>query len=247
MAPVFTNAPIDFPTASLWSQASAAEAFERDFSAHAKTLRAAELRSGWFENDGSGQFSFHPFPPAAHTAPIASLALSDFDGDGLTDCAVAQNWGRAMRRCKAGAVGSCAARRAGSSPPTRSSPAFRSAQPRDHRPVRPKRGRRAGPRRARAGDEVQRFPKPGSRQKSRDHRGAGRSVRSAGSHRARGRPARARAGAAAAPGQPLAFGLEGPSGSEPTVEVICTDGRKSRLTAPADQFRLRIDPDPPSR
>ena len=50
-----------------------------------------EVRSGWFENDGKGQFHFHPFPAMAQIAPVNSIACLDINGDGNPDIILAGN------------------------------------------------------------------------------------------------------------------------------------------------------------
>ena len=50
-----------------------------------------EFRSGIFMNEGTNTFSFEPFVSAVQTAPINSIVLEDFDGDGQADLLVAGN------------------------------------------------------------------------------------------------------------------------------------------------------------
>lgn len=57
----------------------------------ATILKISEPRSGAFYNDGSGQFTFMPFPEIAQIAPAFGIALQDFDLDGRIDCYLAQN------------------------------------------------------------------------------------------------------------------------------------------------------------
>jgi enediyne biosynthesis protein E4 len=56
----------------------------------ASKLSAIEFRSGIFKNE-SGDFNFEPFIPALQTAPINSILLADFDGDGIKDLLMAGN------------------------------------------------------------------------------------------------------------------------------------------------------------
>jgi hypothetical protein len=55
-------------------------------------LEAATLESGVLINDGTGRFTFHPLPRLAQTSPAFGVALTDADGDGLTDIVLAQNF-----------------------------------------------------------------------------------------------------------------------------------------------------------
>ncbi len=54
-------------------------------------VKANELRSGVFINDGEGNFQFSPLPRITQIAPGFGVVLRDFDLDGYTDCYVAQN------------------------------------------------------------------------------------------------------------------------------------------------------------
>jgi hypothetical protein len=50
------------------------------------------LESGFLINDGTGNFNFRPLPRIAQIAPIQGFAFADFDHDGQTDLAIAQNF-----------------------------------------------------------------------------------------------------------------------------------------------------------
>ncbi|MDA0812848.1 MAG: VCBS repeat-containing protein [Verrucomicrobia bacterium] len=54
-------------------------------------LEVATLESGGFLSQGSGRFSFAPFPRLGQIAPVFGIALADVDGDGALDCVLAQN------------------------------------------------------------------------------------------------------------------------------------------------------------
>ncbi len=54
-------------------------------------LQCKEARSGWFENDGHGHFTFHPFPLMAQIAPVNAMVCTDVDGDGSSDLILAGN------------------------------------------------------------------------------------------------------------------------------------------------------------
>ncbi|MGI9241179.1 MAG: CRTAC1 family protein, partial [Verrucomicrobiales bacterium] len=58
----------------------------------AQKFEASELRSGVLTNDGTGNFEFKPLPRLAQIAPGFGIVPGDFDGDGNTDLAMAQNF-----------------------------------------------------------------------------------------------------------------------------------------------------------
>ncbi len=58
---------------------------------NSKKLTLAELKSGYFENLGSGKFVFKPFTPLAQLAPIYGIQLLDANKDGFMDVLVAGN------------------------------------------------------------------------------------------------------------------------------------------------------------
>ncbi len=55
-------------------------------------MAAVELRSGALINDGKGRFEFRPLPRLAQAAPGFGVVLEDFDGDGMVDACIAQNF-----------------------------------------------------------------------------------------------------------------------------------------------------------
>ncbi len=55
------------------------------------TLHSREARSGWFENNGKNQFSFHAFPAMAQVAPVNAFVCTDVNGDGKDDIVIAGN------------------------------------------------------------------------------------------------------------------------------------------------------------
>ncbi|WP_153800849.1 VCBS repeat-containing protein [Foetidibacter luteolus] len=57
----------------------------------ALALEINELRSGWMENNGDGTFSFHAFPLIAQSAPVNTMLVYDFTGDGIADILAAGN------------------------------------------------------------------------------------------------------------------------------------------------------------
>jgi enediyne biosynthesis protein E4 len=58
----------------------------------AHRLEAGRLESGIFQNDGTGWFEFKALPRLAQIAPVFGLTIEDFDGDGLLDLFLAQNF-----------------------------------------------------------------------------------------------------------------------------------------------------------
>ncbi len=86
--------PALFPETMTYHQfanGSLGELFGIDRLRKANILKVTESRSGYFENDAKGRFSFAPFPQIAQIAPAFGIALSDFDLDGRIDCYLAQN------------------------------------------------------------------------------------------------------------------------------------------------------------
>ena len=60
--------------------------------AAAKKFEANTFEHGVFVNDGTGNFKFAALPRIAQIAPSQSLAVLDFDGDGLMDILLGQNF-----------------------------------------------------------------------------------------------------------------------------------------------------------
>jgi len=56
------------------------------------TYQVTELRSGVFINNGSGGFTFQPFPDAAQVSPVFGMVAFDATGDGSVDLLCAQNF-----------------------------------------------------------------------------------------------------------------------------------------------------------
>tara|TARA_Y100001980_G_C14556886_1_gene352414 strand:+ start:59088 stop:62345 length:3258 start_codon:yes stop_codon:yes gene_type:complete len=60
----------------------------------ASTLLAKTLESGWIENKGAGNFSWHTFPQMAQVSPIYSILPGDFNQDGYRDVILGGNFSR---------------------------------------------------------------------------------------------------------------------------------------------------------
>jgi hypothetical protein len=67
------------------------EEVEQIFEGPQHKLWISEARSGYFENNGKGQFTFHPFPIEAQEAPVNAIICTDVNGDGFTDVILAGN------------------------------------------------------------------------------------------------------------------------------------------------------------
>jgi len=74
-----------------YAKASMDELFTADMMAGAQVMECKEVHSGWFENDGHGHFTFHPFPLMAQIAPVNAIVSTDVDGDGQPDLILAGN------------------------------------------------------------------------------------------------------------------------------------------------------------
>jgi hypothetical protein len=74
-----------------FAKASMEEIFTPEMMAGAEVLYCKEVRSGWFENDGHGKFSFHPFPLEAQEAPVNTVVYTDVNGDGKADLVIGGN------------------------------------------------------------------------------------------------------------------------------------------------------------
>ena len=78
-----------FPTHELFSRATVQDIFGPRFTS-ARMLEAAELESAVFLNRGS-HFERIPLPQGAQLAPVFSVNVGDFDGDGIEDIFLSQN------------------------------------------------------------------------------------------------------------------------------------------------------------
>ena len=80
-----------FEQNSSYAKTSMETIFTKEMMEGATTLTCHEARSGYFENDGKGKFTFHPFPLIAQEAPVNAIACEDVNGDGFTDIIIAGN------------------------------------------------------------------------------------------------------------------------------------------------------------
>ncbi len=76
---------------NLYAKASMETVFTKDMMDGAAVLECNETRSGWFQNNGKGQFIFHPFSTMAQVAPVNTIVVTDADGDGRNDIIIAGN------------------------------------------------------------------------------------------------------------------------------------------------------------
>lgn len=79
-----------FTTYEPYSEATLTDLFTATELAQAKTLTATELRTVYFENQGT-QFIKHILPMEAQYAPIHSIEVFDYNGDGHLDFILAGN------------------------------------------------------------------------------------------------------------------------------------------------------------
>ena len=74
-----------------YSSASLADVFPSSQLEGAKKFKVVEFRSGYFENDGAGNFKFVAFPVEAQFAPINDILVKDCNGDGSPELLLVQN------------------------------------------------------------------------------------------------------------------------------------------------------------
>ncbi len=80
-----------FEQNSSYAKATMDEIFTKEMMDSAMVLKCSEARSGYFENNGKGQFTFHPFPMIAQEAPVNAIVCTDVNGDGINDIILAGN------------------------------------------------------------------------------------------------------------------------------------------------------------
>ena len=81
-----------FPSYQAFALAELGDIYSPAQLAAAQKFEAQELQSGVLLNDGKGRFVFKPLPRLAQIAPGFGVVAGEFDGDGHTDLAIAQNF-----------------------------------------------------------------------------------------------------------------------------------------------------------
>ena len=74
-----------------YAKATMDEIFTPEMMKNALVVKCNEARSGWFENDGKGHFTFHSFSLPAQVAPVNAMVYTDVNGDGNKDIIMAGN------------------------------------------------------------------------------------------------------------------------------------------------------------
>lgn len=80
-----------FELNSAYAKATMENMFTKEMMAGALVLKCSEARSGYFKNDGKGNFTFHPFPLIAQEAPVNATICTDINDDGFNDIILAGN------------------------------------------------------------------------------------------------------------------------------------------------------------
>ncbi|WP_228714539.1 FG-GAP-like repeat-containing protein [Posidoniimonas corsicana] len=80
-----------YPTFAEYAAAPLSEMLGDEELAGAIKVEANAMHSVVLRNDGLGRFSIEPLPVLAQIAPGMGVVLNDFNGDGYTDCFIAQN------------------------------------------------------------------------------------------------------------------------------------------------------------
>ena len=81
-----------FPSFHEFAVASLAEIYTPRCLKESQRFAANSFESGLLINDGTGRFTFQPFPRLAQISPVYGTVLTDVDGDGLTDIYLVQNF-----------------------------------------------------------------------------------------------------------------------------------------------------------
>jgi enediyne biosynthesis protein E4 len=80
-----------FAQNSSYAKATMDEVLTPEMMDKATVLKCNEARSGYFQNDGKGKFTFHAFPLIAQEAPVNTILYTDADNDGNNDIILAGN------------------------------------------------------------------------------------------------------------------------------------------------------------
>lgn len=76
---------------SSYAKATMDEIFTAEIMDKAIVLKCNEVRSGYFQNDGKGKFTFHAFPLIVQEAPVNAILYTDVDDDGNNDIVLGGN------------------------------------------------------------------------------------------------------------------------------------------------------------
>ncbi len=74
-----------------YAEATMQDLLSADQMKNALRLKATELRSCYFRNDGDGKFTIIPLPPEAQVSVLNGMVADDFDGDGNLDLLITGN------------------------------------------------------------------------------------------------------------------------------------------------------------
>jgi hypothetical protein len=80
-----------YRTYEAFAKATINDIFSDEQLSRVRRIEATELASGVFFQKSDGTFEFAKLPPEAQAAPIHTIAISDFDGDGNVDLFCAGN------------------------------------------------------------------------------------------------------------------------------------------------------------
>ena len=81
-----------YPTYDAFARATLSQIYTPQGLASAHRVEARRLESGLLLNDGTGRFTFRPFPRIAQIAPTFGIVAEDFNADGNPDLVLAQNF-----------------------------------------------------------------------------------------------------------------------------------------------------------
>lgn len=82
---------VKFTNYHSYAEATMQDLLSADQMKNALRLKATELRSCYFRNDGGGKFTIIPLPAEAQVSALNGMAADDFDGDGNLDLLINGN------------------------------------------------------------------------------------------------------------------------------------------------------------